>query len=240
MFFSYVPRRPIAPGSSPPWPGSIAIVIRRRPVADPRRGPGGGSALGSRSGLLRLGSRPLLEKRHQRIERYQRIQVENDAMPEFGDGLQREELRARLGLEVEYDAQDVGRPRSEADRGDVRVGGVHAGRQLHEVESQLGTLQLEHHAIRVLQRDDFVRDRRRCLDNDARVFLRRPQPRGGDLRCRSPRRPGNDELRGGDEQPPAHLPAFERDRGCARTPHRMDAIALRHRSPFSVCAASAR
>ena len=28
-FFSYVPRRPTAPGSSPPWPGSIATVMRR-------------------------------------------------------------------------------------------------------------------------------------------------------------------------------------------------------------------
>lgn len=29
MCFSYVPAPPIAPGSSPPWPGSIATVSRR-------------------------------------------------------------------------------------------------------------------------------------------------------------------------------------------------------------------
>jgi hypothetical protein len=46
-------------------------------------------------------------------------------MPELGDGLQREELRARLGLEIEHDAQDVGWPRPEADRGNVRIGRLH-------------------------------------------------------------------------------------------------------------------
>jgi len=45
MFFSYVPLRPIAPGSSPPCPGSIAIVIRLRLAAD----LGAGRAAGARS-----------------------------------------------------------------------------------------------------------------------------------------------------------------------------------------------
>ncbi|MNC86108.1 hypothetical protein D3C83_17410 [compost metagenome] len=45
-FFSWVPPRPIAPGSSPPCPGSIATMIRR---AGAMRVPGGASA-GAASG----------------------------------------------------------------------------------------------------------------------------------------------------------------------------------------------
>jgi len=46
-------------------------------------------------------------------------------------------------------------------------------------------------------------------------------------------------LRGWDEQPLAQSPPLERDRSCARPLHRIGAIALTHRSPRGVCAASA-
>jgi hypothetical protein len=64
------------------------------------------------------------EQGHQRIERRQRIKVEDDAMTVAAERLQREQLRIHVGLEIEHDAHYPGLEASNADRLDVRVVGL--------------------------------------------------------------------------------------------------------------------
>ena len=68
-------------------------------------------------------------------------------MAEFGDGRQREDLRPDLGLEVEHDAQDV-RRLADADRGDVRVGRLHARRERRELVDAR-CREVEHEPVRI-------------------------------------------------------------------------------------------
>ena len=119
-FFSYVPRRPIAPGSSPPWPGidgdrdsSRRDRARRRQRLGSRgRWTNRAAAVARASFLLSA-----FQERHQRIERRQRIEIDDQTMAEFRDRLQCEHLRIHFRLEVEDDAKKSARRRADADPG---------------------------------------------------------------------------------------------------------------------------
>jgi hypothetical protein len=157
---------------------------------------GSGLAFGARiAGLVRRTIRrrglvaPIpFEQRHQRVEGRQRIEIEHHAMPELGNGRQRKKLRPHLGAQIDHEPQRRGRLGTEANARDVRIGRLHAKRQLHQFGRQLDAFQIEHDSVRILQHEQLVRDGGGGFENQARVFLRRPQSRR-----RDPRRvrPGN-------------------------------------------------
>ena len=144
MSFSREPRRPMAPGSSPPCPGSMTMVASR---ATP--GFGGGP------GLLRF---PAAAAR-QRIERHQRMDVEHQAVAIIGDRRQGEDLRLHLGLEVEHQANDARPVARHAQALDVWVVGRDLGVQLGERRRQVVGLEVEHQPLGILDAEDGVLDR---------------------------------------------------------------------------------
>ena len=213
-FFSYVPRRPTAPGSSPPWPGSIATVIRRDGVLCEAPADGSDRAASRRGAVRRRRRRRrvgalAVEQRHQRIERHTRIQIEDEPVAELRDGLQREHLRPDLGFEIEHDAQEAARRLADANRGDVRVRRLHARREGRELVGSLDAREIEHEPARIAEHDELMLDRCRRFEDDARVFLRGPQPRRRDPRCVGPRG-RRQPLRGRQQHPAERAPPLDR------------------------------
>jgi hypothetical protein len=128
-----------------------------------------------------------LEERHQRIDDSQWIEIDDEAMTELGDRLQREHLRPHFTLEIEHDAQESTRGVADAYRSDVRIARLDARRQLVDLTRALDAREVEHEPVGVAQHDHLMLDRRRRLEDDARVLFRRPQARGRDARCIGPR-----------------------------------------------------
>ena len=87
------------------------------------------------------------EQRHQRVQRYLRIEVEHEPVAVFRDGLQREQVGLHLGLQVEHDAHHVRRLAAQPDRRDVRVRRLHARRQFRELARRVDAVDVEHEAI---------------------------------------------------------------------------------------------
>jgi hypothetical protein len=141
-----------------------------------------------------------LEERHQRIDDRERIEVDDEAMTELRDRLQREHLRPHLDLEIEHDAQESTRGTADTYRRDVRIARLHARRQLVELARALDACEIEHQPVGVAQQDHLMLDRRGGLEDDARVLFGGPQSRRRDARCVGPCR-GRDPVRGGKQQP---------------------------------------
>ena len=123
------------------------------------------------------------------------------AMAELGDRLQREDLRLHLGLEVEHDAQRIRPRRAEAnrrrctDRGACTRDGSCASSGVASTPSRSSTTRCGSFSMH-----ELMRDRRRRLEDDARVFLRRPHARRRDARgAMRPRRRAA-SMRGGQRR----------------------------------------
>ena len=143
MSFSREPRRPSAPGSSPPCPASMTMVAMRAT-------PGLAAGLDCSAFLQQLG---------QRIDRHQRVDVEHQAVAVIGDRRQGEDLRLHFGLEVEHQANDAGPVARHAQALDVRVVRRDLGMQLGERRRQVVGLQVEHQPLGILDAEDGVLDR---------------------------------------------------------------------------------
>ena len=120
--------------------------------------------------------------------------------------------------------------------------GLHARGKLRELGRELDAVEIEHEAMRMLQRRPA--DARSDAGDsriDARVFLRRPQPRRRDAarRC-AHATPAQRAAPPARRATGSSAPALERNAGqpvAAAMPKRAS-IAARHRSPRSVCARS--
>ena len=123
---------------------------------------------------------------------------------------------------------------ADADGRDVRIGRLHARRELVQLARALDSREVEHEAAGVAQHDELMLDRRCRLEDDARVFLRGPKPGGRDPRRVGPRGRG-EPLRGRQQHPAKRAAALDRHaiQPVSRAPR---ASAVTHRSPFGVCA----
>ena len=205
--FSRRPLLPIAPGSSPPWPGSSAMVSMRclpRPAE-----AGGGRRRNRRGGLLaarqrRLGRRVVLaawialdvfqdagqrivdvgtallvDHRDQRILRDLGIQVQHQAVLIVGNGLEREHLRRHRLLQVEHHPHHVGPVLRHAQALDIGVVGPDLGHQIIEGRIDGQALDVHHQAVGIFQRELFRLELAVQLQRDAGVFVGRPGPHRG-------------------------------------------------------------
>ena len=85
----------------------------------------------------------------------------------------------------------------------------HALRQPPDFGIELDAFQIEHEALGIFHRQQLMRHRRRRLEDEPRVFLRRPQARGRNHR--SVGATDDQPMRRGQQQPPAHTSPLERD-----------------------------
>ena len=158
-------------------------------------------------------------------------------MSELGDRLQREEVGLDLGLEVEHDTHDVDGLAAHADARDVRIGRLHARRQLREFRRQVDALEVEHEAVRIPQRDAAGARSAPRLEDDARVFLRRPHARGARCARPAPTRTAAPSCAAGTHQPLAQPPTLDQLTRISASVGRGLRSAARHRSPAAVRAA---
>ena len=94
--------------AAPDRAGILAAVARVDRDGDAARGIAAGGRALARPRLRRGRFRPRsfrVEQRHQRVGRRRGNQVEDEAVSELGDRLQRERLRDHLVLQVEHEAQ---------------------------------------------------------------------------------------------------------------------------------------
>ena len=166
MSFSRDPRRPSAPGSSPPCPASMTMVAMRAT-------PGFAAGLDC---LLSCSSWASGSSCHQGMD------VEHQAVAVIGDRRQGEDLRLHFGLEVEHQANDAGPVARHAQALDVRVVRRDLGMKLSERRRQVVGLQVEHQPLGILDAEDGVLDRLARFEREAGVIARRPDARRQDLR----------------------------------------------------------
>ena len=105
----------------------------------------GGFRLVGRFRLLRF-----LDQGGERIERHHRIEVKHEAVAVLGDRLERKHLRLHLGLEIEHQAHDARAVVRDAQALDIGIVRRDFGVQLEERGRQLGELEVEHQALRIL------------------------------------------------------------------------------------------
>ncbi len=170
-----------------------------------------------------------LQQRHQRIDRRERVEIDRQPIPVLGHRREREHLWPHVRLEIENDAQEPLRRTPDANRGNVRVRGLHMRSQLLERTRRFDAREIEHEPIGMAQHDELMLDRCRGFEDDARVLFGGPQPRRCDMRCIGPRR-GQHPLRGRQQQPAKRAAA--RDRYARQSDGGFVAAStLRHRSP---------
>ncbi len=182
----------------------------------------------------------LVQQRHQRIDRRQRVEVEHHPVAELAHRLQREQLGGHFFAQVEHDAQHVGRLLAEADPRNVRVARRHARGELLQFGCELDRVEVEHDPRGILQADETVRHRRVRLEDEPGVFLRGPDARRGDAAGGAERLERDERSRDRNEQRAQRAPPPERKPGYAVRPWGCTSpvIAFRHRSPASVRASS--
>ncbi len=138
----------------------------------------------------RASPRLALEQRHQRIGRRQRIEVEHDAVAIFADRLQREESAGSTSvLRSSTMRSTPGLKRRDANRLDIRIVRTAPDAAAARARwSSSTSSQIEHQTRRILDRQHLMRHGRAGFENQPRVFLRRPEARGGDRRRTQRRR----------------------------------------------------
>ena len=166
-------------------------------------------------------------------------------MSEFGHGSEREHLRIHVLLQVEHEAKKSRRLRADANACDIGIVRLHMRREIAKLRRRIDACKVEHDAIRLAQHDKLMLDRYSGFENQARIFLRRPQSRGRNAAHRH-RRPriGNQELRRRNCDPRQDAPAFQRNGSQTFVSGRPNcaAIASTHRLPAGeyACAVSVR
>ena len=115
-----------------------------------------------------------LEQCHQRIDGVERIKIDDEAMAEFRDRLERKHLWPYFGFQIEHDAEKSSRRLTDANRRDVGVRRLHARGERCEIIGAIDPREIEHESIGIAQNDELMLDRRRRFENHPRVFLRGP------------------------------------------------------------------
>ena len=128
-----------------------------------------------------IGLGALLDQLGERIQRNDGVDVEHQAIAVLGDGREREGLRLHLGLEVEHHAHDARPVARHAQAFDVGVVGRHLAVELGERGGHV-RLEVEHQALRILDREHLVLQLRFRFNGEPRVIARRPDPAGDYLR----------------------------------------------------------
>lgn len=122
----------------------------------------------------------LFQHRHQRIEGLRGIDVEHETVSILAHRWQIEYTRLDLGLEVEHETRYTRLEAPGTQCPDVGVGGRDLGPYPLQHAVDIHVLQIEHQSVRVLKRQKLILDRGSGFERDARVFFRRPNPRGAD------------------------------------------------------------
>ncbi len=194
----------MAPGSSPPCPGSMAMVSRRhgrrgRAIAAVAPGQGGDgvvvfgrarhrrAARGDKALLLVFGRAHQL---HQRVGRVARVQVEHQPVAVTRDRQQREHLRVDALLQVEHQPHHARPVLAHAHLADVRIVRRDLGDQFAQRRVQVQPVDIDHEAVRLHHQMVRRRQRRIRLNGHARVILRGPHPHRHDVGATRDLRPG--------------------------------------------------
>ena len=206
--FSRSPLGPMAPGSSPPWPGSIATMVKRS-TSRRARTLGSGSwrrrarRRGARHGArcrrrafdaadqlaqriahrligAFVGAILLADDFQQRVALLERVQIEHQTVAVGRHRIERELLWPHRLFEVDHQAHQARLVLPDAHAGDVGVVGSHLAHQLAQRGAQFELVDVDHQARRVVGHEVLGRQRLVRLDGHPRVVGGWPHPHRND------------------------------------------------------------
>ncbi len=172
----------------------------------------------------------LLQQRHERIDRLERIDVQHQPVTIVADRREQEHLGLDLGLQVDRNPDHPRLELSHAQVGDIGIVGEHlAGEALLHARG-VHVIEVEHQALRILQQQKAVLQRLAGLQGHAGIVLGRPDAYRPQLVARPGR--GYEHVRN-NQRGPTHMPGPARRRPGAQASRSR----ARHCAPVSVIAA---